>query len=290
MHSPTARASFVHPHPQGACAHTQERCRRRGERQVTKYSRKRRPRPRCCSSWKTTSTICRCTQGIGSPRRCCRSKPPPWAARPPRPGLPAAPERGLRAPPGPEDGSDAPVTCAEGLLGAQGLLDTGGRRSRLRSATATATPRVRHACDNAVSIFVNSITMRKRAVAQEYTASAQRSAERLQSERSAEHTAVATATTDRHRCDKLQRRARGAHTAVATASTGRAHGGLQRVQTTASTSAHSVLQIQRIQEQGSPAARDGRAPGICCTTSPRPRGTQQPSRAQLHALGAWTAL
>ena len=32
------------------------------------------------------------------------------------------------------------------------------------------------------------------------------------------------------------------------------------------------------------AARNGRAPGIYGTASPRPRGTQQPSRAQLHAL------
>jgi len=160
----------VHAH-----AYTQAQCRRRGERQVTKYSRI------------DLSSILH-SQGTRSPRCWCMSKPPPpWAARPPRPGLPAAPERGLRAPPGPEDGSDAPVTWAAGFL------DTGGRRCRLRSATAT--PHVRQRGQHICQYSTNIITMRKRAVAQEYTASAQRSAETTTQRAQSEHTAVATATT-----------------------------------------------------------------------------------------------
>ena len=109
--------------------------------------------------------------------------PPPWAARPPRPGLPAAPERGLRAPPGHEDGSDAPVTWAAGFL------DTGGRRCRLRSATAT--PHVRQRGQHICQYSTNIITMRKRAVAQEYTASAQSSAETTAQRAQGGHTASA---------------------------------------------------------------------------------------------------
>ena len=122
---PTASASVLTP---PHTPNTQVRRRRQGGRQVTKYSRMRRPRRHCCI-WSTThipNTICRCTLGTGSPRRCCRHKqPPPWAARPRRPGLPAAPERGPRAPPGDSDAPDE--------------LPPRGRRSRLRSATRTTT-------------------------------------------------------------------------------------------------------------------------------------------------------
>ena len=184
MHSRQQAQAFVQP-PPPLPPNTQVRCRRRGERQVTKYSRIWRPRPHCCSSWKTTCTICRCTPRTHSRRRWCMSKqPPPWAARRPRP---AAPEGGMRAPPGPEDGSDAPVTWAAGFL------DTGGRRCRLRSATAT--PHVRQRGQHICQYSTNIITMRKRAVAQEYTASAQRSAETTAQRAQSEHTAVATATT-----------------------------------------------------------------------------------------------
>ena len=93
----------------------------------------------------------------------------------------------MRAPPGPEDGSDAPVTWAAGFL------DTGGRRCRLRSATAT--PHVRQRGQHICQYSTDIITMRKRAVAQEYTASAQRSAETTAQRAQSEHTAVATATT-----------------------------------------------------------------------------------------------
>ncbi len=182
MHSRQQAQAFVQP-PPPLPPNTQAQCRRRGERQVTKNSRKRRPRPHCCI-WSPThvpSTVCRCTLCTGSLRRCCRSKqPPPWAARPPRP---AAPEGGMRAPPGPEDGSDAPVTWAAGFL------DTGRRRCRLRSATAT--PHVRQRGQHICQYSTNIITMRKRAVAQEYTASAQRSAETTAQRAQGGHTASA---------------------------------------------------------------------------------------------------
>ena len=180
MHSRQQAQAFVQP-PPPLPPNTQVRCRRRGKRQVTKYSRMWRPRPHCCI-WSTThipNTICRCTLGTGSPRRCCRHKqPPPWAARPPRPGLPAAPERGPRAPPGDSDAPDelpTPVTCA----------NPRGRRSRSRLRSATRTPR-QHG-----QYYHHAETSSGAGIHSERTRSAETTAQRAQSE----HTAVATATT-----------------------------------------------------------------------------------------------
>ena len=150
--------------------------------QVVNGRSKWRPRRHCCSSTypdRTPDTNCRCTLGTGSPRRCCRHKqPPPWAARPPRPGLPAAPERGPRAPPGDSDAPDelpTPVTCA----------NPRGRRSRSRLRSATRTPR-QHG-----QYYHHAETSSGAGIHSERTRSAETTAQRAQSE----HTAVATATT-----------------------------------------------------------------------------------------------
>ena len=104
--------------------------------------------------------------------------PPPWAARPPRPGLPAAPERGPRDPPGDSDAPDelpTPVTCA----------NPRGRRSRSRLRSATRTPR-QHG-----QYYHHAETSSGAGIHSERTRSAETTAQRAQSE----HTAVATATT-----------------------------------------------------------------------------------------------
>ena len=117
------------------------------------------------------------SHGTRSPRYWCTSTPPPWAARPPRPGLPAAPERGPRAPPGDSDAPDelpTPVTCA----------NPRGRRSRSRLRSATRTPR-QHG-----QYYHHAETSSGAGRHSERTRSAETTAQRAQSK----HTAVATAT------------------------------------------------------------------------------------------------
>ena len=90
------------PHPCGAARISQGTDTDKG---ITKYSRNKRPRPRCCSARNSRSTKCRCSLRTGSLRYCRTNK----RSRPRAPDPPPAATRGAmaRAASGTGEGNEA---------------------------------------------------------------------------------------------------------------------------------------------------------------------------------------
>ena len=81
-------AKFLPTHPPYPCGAERDSRGTYGNKGITQYSRKQRPRLRCCSANMTRilSTICRCSLRTGSLRHCRTNKRPRPGAPDPTPG------------------------------------------------------------------------------------------------------------------------------------------------------------------------------------------------------------